>query len=387
MAEYPYTPPGFLQNQSADTIQKRMLDIIPAKYDKSENNFVWDFTRPPALEKAEFAEFELNEVIKLIFPQWAYGEWLDLHGDLAKTPRHDPNRASGDLTVQGLVGTIIPQGFKFATAADQAESVIFETLEQLILSGTPDAQGLVTGTAMAQAAKGGTAGNVAADTIKLMVSPMGGIKHVTNPAAMTGGTARESDERYRERVIAAMRQGASSVGNNADYIRWAKEVPAVGQVIVIPEADGPGTVKLILTDQNGMPANQQILNAVYSHIMGFGATDTERRAPIGAALEVAAPAGLEISIAATVLLGEGADLAVVTTRFTANLAGYWLEAAKEAQEAAGGAGYVRYAQVGAALAKTQGVADYEGLTINGQAANIAITQEQYPVTGEVNLSG
>jgi uncharacterized phage protein gp47/JayE len=176
-------------------------------------------------------------------------------------------------------------------------------------------------------------------------------------------------------------------------------------VIVIPEWNDPnrpaqfhyidqfgaercaGAVKLILIDQNGMPANTQIINAVYSHIMGSGETDVARLAPIGAHLTVVAPTGVEIDITATVILDTGEDIGTVTTRFMTGLTDYWLEAAQEAQESAGGNGYVRYAQVGAVLAKTQGVVDYTGLTINGATANIAITQEEYPVTGEVNLSG
>lgn len=42
--------------------------------------------------------------------------------------------------------------------------------------------------------------------------------------------------------------------------------------------------------------------------------------------------------------------------------------------------------MGAALAKTSGVLDYKGLTVNGGTANIAVTQVEYPVTGEVKLN-
>ena len=78
---YPYETPEFLQGQSAEEIHRRMLDNLPSGIDKSEGNIPWDFTRPPALEKAEMVEFTINETIKLMFPQWSYGEWLDLHGE------------------------------------------------------------------------------------------------------------------------------------------------------------------------------------------------------------------------------------------------------------------------------------------------------------------
>ena len=60
---YPYNPPPFLQEQSAEQIHSRMLANLPADIDKSQGNIPWDFTRPAALEKAEFAEFTLNETM------------------------------------------------------------------------------------------------------------------------------------------------------------------------------------------------------------------------------------------------------------------------------------------------------------------------------------
>ena len=141
---YPYTPPPFLQGQSADQIHSRMLENLPADIDKSQGNIPWDFTRPSALEKAEFAEFTMNETIKLIFVQWSYGEWLDLHGEKVNCFRKPANHASGKLAVTGKVGTIIPSGYQFATPANLTASVIFEAVGATVLDGTPDSSGLVT---------------------------------------------------------------------------------------------------------------------------------------------------------------------------------------------------------------------------------------------------
>ena len=132
---YTYEPPAFLLGQSADEIHTRMLDNLPAGIDKSEGNIPWDFTRPSALEKAEFVEFTLNETIKLIFVQWSYGEWLDRHGEKVNCIRRAANRASGTLEVTGTVGTVIPSGFQFATPANITTSVIFEAIP--LSSGVP----------------------------------------------------------------------------------------------------------------------------------------------------------------------------------------------------------------------------------------------------------
>ncbi len=401
---YPYTPPEFLQGQSADEIHRRMLDALPAGIDKSEGNIPWDFTRPSALEKAEFVEFSLNETVKLIFPHWAYGKWLDLHGEKVNTIRRAANHATGTLDITGTPETFIPSGFQFATPAALTSSVIFETTESVTLNGTPDSKNKVTNTVHIRAVEGGLTGNVAKDTIKLMVNPISGIAYVTNPEPMTGGTEAETDEDYVIRILDAMRIGSSMTGCVADYIRWGKEVSGVGQIIVEPEWADPtlpknfhyidqcgydrcsGAVRLTVIDSNGLPANQQILDAVYLHIMGSADDDIERLAPIGAHLTVTAPEGLTVNIAADVLLDDGADIETVTARFKKNLHSYWLEAGQETTENfRTRTGYVRWVQVGAVLAKTDGVKDYSSLTINGGFENIPVTQVQYPVTGEVAL--
>lgn len=402
--KYPYKPPDFLQRQSADEIHARMLANLPDDLDKSEGNVTWDFTRPSALEKAEMVEFEMNEAIKLIFPQWSYGEWLDLHGERESVIRRPANHASGTLNVTGIVGTFIPSGFQFATVADQSESVIFEASGGYTLEGEPDASGRVTNGIDVRCVAGGPIGNVAKDTIKLMVTPLKGIIKVSNPNPMTGGVDAESDEDYLVRILDAMRGNYSMTGCNADYIRWGKEVAAVGQVIVDPEWDDPslpenfhyydsghhrrcaGAVRLIIVDSNGSPANSQILDAVYLHIAGTGDRDVERLMPIGAHLTVIAPDSVNIDISASILIGDGENVETITKRFRERLLTYWRDVATEASENEDNyTGYIRMVQVGAVLAKTPGVIDYKDLKINNQTLNIPITIAQYPVTGEVTF--
>jgi uncharacterized phage protein gp47/JayE len=382
-----------------------MLDNLPQGIDKSEGNIPWDFTRPPALEKAEMVEFTLNETVKLMFPQWSYGKWLDLHGEKVNCIRRAANRASGALSVTGTKGTVIPAGYQFATPAELTSSVLFEAIESVSLDGEPDSKGQVTRQVPIRALDGGLTGNVAEDAVKLMVKPMSGIAYVTNPEAITGGAEAESDADYLIRILDAMRNGSSMTGCVADYIRWGREVPGVGQVIVDPEWDDPtlpehfhymdalgfrrcaGAVRLIIIDSNGLPANQQILDAVYLHIMGTGDDDIKRLAPIGAHVTVIAPEGLTVDISADVLLEDDADIEAVTQQLRKNLRGYWLTVGQEARlSSRTRTGYVRWVQVGAVLAKTKGVKDYKNLTINGDSKNIPITQVQYPVTGEVALS-
>jgi len=386
---YQYVPPDFLQGQSADEIHRRMLNALPGDIDKSEAQIPWDFTRPAALEKAEFVQFELNETIKLMFPHWAYGYWLDLHAETVGLTRHPANRAYGALTVRGRPGIFLPQGFQFATVSGILPSVLFETLEDVTLNGAIVPDGQVETKVEIQALEGGTIGNVPPDTIIVMVRPITGITFITNPDATSGGTPVESDDALRERILDATRRGASFTGNDSDYVRWAKEVPSVGNVMVEPEWNGPGTVRLFIVDSNGTPANPQITGEVYDHIISPN-NRMERLAPIGAALTVSAPAPLSVDITADIALEAGETFQTVYDRFLANLDSYWLEAATENSmrdvQSGLAQNFVRFVFVGAALANTAGLYDYQNLMINGQVDNIPIPLGAFPVTGAVALT-
>lgn len=336
---YQYTTPDFLKNQSAAEIHRRMLNNLPNNIDTSEGQIIWDFTRPTAIEKAELVEFELNEMIQIMFVQWAYGGWLDEHARANGISRREANRASGEVTVTAVRGTVLPQGFQFATPANLTSSIVFETLEETVFDGTADEQGYIVKRVAVRAIEGGTEGNVPVDSIKLMVKPLSGIVLVRNEAAISGGTEQEDDDTLRNRILELFQYGASFTGNEADYIRWAKEVPAVGSVIVESEWNDPdmpsqfhfvdglgnekcvGCVRLIVVDSNGEPANKQIVDEVYEHIVSPD-DSVKRLAPIGAYVTVDAPEAIEINISANVILQENQDITAVTELFKKNLSGY-----------------------------------------------------------------
>jgi uncharacterized phage protein gp47/JayE len=399
----PYTPPAFLQGQSADEIHRRMMANMPSDIDKSELSIPWDFTRPSAIEKAELIEFSLNETIKIMFPHWAYDEWLDLHGYLQGISRRPANRAYAELTVTARAGTVIPRGFQFATPSNLTASVLFEALEEITFTG----EGLLTMTVPVQAIEGGVIGNVPPDSVILMVRPDSNISFVGNNEAATGGFPEESDDDYRKRILDAIRFGISFTGRDSDYVRWAREVAGVGSVVVDPEWDDPslpdnfsfieggnrrkaGAVRLFIIDSNGIPANQQILDAVFSHIIRPD-NRMERLAPIGARLTVQAPAPIFINVSANIVLCEGENLQIVIERFKRNLDEYWLFAATQHDlrdvQSGTAQNLAKYVMIGAVLAKTAGIINYDYSTfkVNSSTSDIPIGIGEFPVTMEVDL--
>ena len=398
---YEYVPPDFLQNQSVDEIHRRMMDALPPDIDTSEASIPWDFTRPAAIEKARFVEFQLNETIKIMFPHWAYRGWLDLHAQAQGLARRPANRAFGYLAAAARRGFVVRQGFQFATVASLTPSILFEAYTDIEFDEQDEdieIPGLIPSNHIlkyvpVQALEGGTIGNVPPDSVKLMVSPVSDISFVTNLSAITGGAPQEWDDELRGRVLEAIRHGISYAGRDADYARWAKEVQGVGNAIVEAEWAGPGTgtVRLFVIDLNGMPANQLILDNVFNYIIRPG-NRMERLAPINAVLTVAAPEPIDISITASVIIQPGSDINAITEQYIRNLNRYWLAASTEFNtqdvQAGRGRNEIRYVFIGAALADTPGVIDYDhtSLLVNGAADNIVIGIGYFPVIAEVTLN-
>lgn len=366
MATIPeYVAPAFLQNQGVDEIYARMKENAPDDLDTSDGSMFADVERPVAVEKAEMVESVLNEAIKTAFPQWSYGAFLDMHAASIPLTRKAAASAAVTLTISGASGTVIPAGSQFATpASGDTPAVVFSTAAEVTIGGG----GTVSATATAVTA--GIAGNVASGTITLLAQGITGVSGVTNPAAATGGTDEESDADLIERIVEA-RQSLGGAGSKTDYVRWAKEVPGVGDAFCIPQWQGvgTGTVKVIVLDANGQPANQTLIDAVQAYI---APEDGSGKAPVGALVTVAAPTTLTLDYVIEI----APDTPDIISGIKAALNEYYAEV--------GVGGLLKHSFVFARIMSVEGVLDMGELLINGGTSNIQLTAEQYPATGTVN---
>ena len=365
-----FTIPEFLQNVDTDTIHQAMLDQLPEDIDKTEGGFVWDLTRPTAIIASELLEFYAPEIIKLIFPQWSYGEYLDLLAPAYQVTRKAANAASVVLKITGTVGTAIPSGTQFCTEEDaDVSSIVFATTEPVTIGS----DGTVT--VHATAVEAGTASNVDAGTIILMSEPIKGVETITNESAATGGTEEEDDDSLRERMQqSAENSDTSYIGNMADFKRWAESVEGMGTAIVMMDWNGPETVKIVCTDANGVAANETILKAVYEKIMS-PSTPLNRLAPPNTILTVEAPELVDITYSFSVVLSGDFTVDTVKEAFSSKLDEYYKTVSTD--------GAVRYTSVAALLSETKGVHDFKDLLINGSASNVAVSADQYPRTTSI----
>lgn len=366
-----FVAPEFIEGSSPEEIQERMMANLPEDIDDMPGGFPYDFTMPTALEKSELIQFHMVRVLMLMFPQFAWGDWLDYHGAQANITRRAGRQAEGVLHIEGNIGTAIPAGTIFCTAAtDENSSVLFATDEEATIEdGSVDIH--IT------AVEAGKESNVIAGTVVLAEIPINGITSISNPEALKGGTDEEDDETYRARILEAYASETMNVGNNGDYVRWAKEVAGVGSVSIIPEWDGPGTVKLIIIDTNGEPASQDICDEVYNHIM-CPDSPMDRKAPIGASLTVASPDIMNLTYTCKVKLEDEANIEDVRAAFQKKLEEYYLVAEEE--------GVLKFAKVCSALINTIGIYDFSEVTVNGTMANIELAKNQFPVTESISMT-
>jgi len=366
--------PDWLKNQDAETIQRRMMEALPPDIDDTEGGFPWDFTMPTALEKAELLQFHAPEIIKIIFPEWAYGEYLDLHANRVSLKRRPAGYAYAELKIEGVEGTVIPEGYSFAVpSVNNQPAIEFRTVEEAAIG---EEGFTIVGVLAVEA---GTKANVPADAIVIMLTPMRGITSISNPEKASGGTEAESDDSLRARIL-EVEQGllGSFTGCDADYIRWAKEIPGVGEPFVIANWDPnvKNSVKLVVLDANGEPANDHILELVYNHIISPD-DRLQRKAPIGAILTVVAPTMKPIAYSLKAELDNGYDAVTVAASIKERLLTYYAQAKKE--------NLIQYIEVHAIITLTPGIYDFTNLTMNGKAENIRIALDEYPETVSIDL--
>lgn len=368
-----FTMPDFIENNSAGEIHERMMRELPPDIDDMPGGFPYDFTKPSALEKEELLNYHLVRGLMIAFPQYAWDDWLDLHGQQVHLTRHPAKKASGKVQITGIVGTTIAAGTVFCTpATDTGPSIEFVTAEDCTIGEAG------TGEVSITAVVAGTSSNVAANTVTLMAKPDKAVTAVTNAEKITGGTEIESNDDFYDRIAAEYDNSMTYLGNDGDYVRWAKEAGA-GDCIPIAAAEGPGTVKLVLVDANGQPANEKLIEDVYNHIVS--PDDRSKRLLPTACAKLICTAATTVKIAYS-CTGLQYDATTSIEQIKKDFA----ELVKKVYETAKLEGILRYNDVRPLISDIAGVDDFDQFLINGAMENIALAKEEYPETGTLTFA-
>ncbi|MBU5441201.1 baseplate J/gp47 family protein [Paenibacillus sp. MSJ-34] len=358
--------PAYLEDQTEDSIMRRMMNRVPPDIDVTEGSFIWDSLSPVAFVLSE-ASIWAQEVLRRAFASTTFGEYLDLRCAEHGVSRRLAVKATGQVKFIGTPGIIIPAGTVVATPADEISgesSIEFETKSAITLDSNGEA------IASIQALEAGKLGNVLAGVITVLATPISGVTSVENPTETTGGTDVESDESLLERYLVRVRTPSSS-GNKADYVNWSMEVAGVGGVQVHPLWNGPGTVRVVLLDAAKRAASQDIVDQVAGHI------DSVR--PIGADVTVQAAEEVPINISVKLVLASNTTIGEVKELIESGTREYLKQLAFVDP-------LVRYTRIAAILLDIPPIIDFADLTVNGNSnTNIEMQPGQVGVLGTVTV--
>lgn len=356
--------PDFLQADEEE-FHEMMVRTAKADTDTAEGSLYWDHTRPTAMIADRLVSYELAMALMMKFPQFAVGQFLDWHGYPIGVYRHPAVSSVGEVTFIGTEGTVIPDGTLVTTIGDDNEDPYLFRVEK---GGAIDASEKLL--LRIEAVEPGLSGIVPEKTIVGITSPIKGLKSLSNASPTINGASEEDDDSYRVRILDRNRNKPLS-GAKRDYVRWAKEVSGVGDVIVLPLWNGPKTVKVLITDVNRELASPELIAAVKNYIdpvdgMGEGV------APIGAVVTIDTLALVAVDLKLLIALEETYPLADVLLNVRENVDKLLADKA-----------VVKYTDVFTAVTNTDGVKDHSGLLVNGSIDNIQLSEGERATVGEV----
>jgi uncharacterized phage protein gp47/JayE len=202
----------------------------------------------------------LDWLARQILPDTADAEYLARWADIWGITRLAAVAATGDVTITGTTGAVIPAG----TALQASDGTAYTTDAEATLAAG-------TATAAVTADTAGSAGTQDAGVTLSLVSPISGVNSQATVAAggLAGGADSETDTALRARLLARIQQPPHG-GAAADYIAWALEAhPDVTDAWAYPAEAGLGTVTVRLmtygATADGIPT-QTVIDAVQAHI-------------------------------------------------------------------------------------------------------------------------
>lgn len=338
------------EENTFEAILNRMLDRMPDTMDKREGSIIYDALAPAALE-LQLMYIDLDTFLKEVFTDTADREYLIRRAWERNVLPHAANAAVWK-------GRFVPASLEIGMGTRfNADALNFAVQEKLgdglyqLVCETP-----------------GSAGNDCMGQL-IPIEYVNGLQKAELVELLKPGTDEEDTESLRDRYLTILRKPSTS-GNIYDYYNWTMSCDGVGAAKIFPLANGPGTVKIVIADEDKSEATPALCRQVKEFI--------EEQRPVGATVTVASAVELPVNVMAGVKLHSGLNLGEVQNAFQTALADFLSDNAFELS-------YVGYARVGNILLETPGVEDYEGLTLNGQTHNIALTDEQIAAAGTVTL--
>lgn len=368
------------EDSRIEDIHKEMLLKLSKKFDKSNGSWAYDILRPPSEEfidlNKKVEEFDSKRSIFNLQDE----ELDNFVKQFTPVTRREPTYASATVKITGQQNTVIPKGTIVSSISHD-----YSTEKEVVIGGDKEVDVVVYCT------ESGNSGNTLAGSINYFPITISGVETVVNITEASGGYNKEDDNSLIGRYFDYIRLPATS-GNIYHYLLWAKEIEGTGVIRVQPLWNGDNTIKLVIIDSNGKPANEELVSEIQEYIdpkgelidgtyaqwgQGYG------MAPVGAFCTIESAKSRLVSINAEVKLDTDIDIENVINELRVTMAKEFAQIALDDDK-----NTVSVAKVGSVLLGIPGVADYKlnTLKINGQQDNIILGDDEVALFDEVILN-
>lgn len=371
------------ENHDYDYFLDQMLDAVPENIDKREGSIVYDAVAPAAMVIAQ-QSLAMANLIRQTYVKTAQDEFLDYraieHGMERYPATHTEAKASF-FDSDGQPLKTVTVGDKFASLGEQP---IFYTVTKI----NED----LTGELVADDV--GTIPNYYLGQI-IPVTPNDELSFAEITEITAPSRDAETDDHLRERILKSDAWLAYG-GNIADYLDMIRKIHEVGAAQVYPVWAGSGTVKLVIVDNDLMPASADLVKKVKNII---DPEDNEAQgvglAPIDHRVTVVAPEALKVNVSIQLKLTDQANKVAVEKGIKDMLDELFSELRKDWDtiNAKVGRGYrlsIYRSRILSKIMLIDGVADSHLPKLNGKDEDIQLVfsneVSQLPILGEVTIS-
>lgn len=371
------------QSKDYDYFLRKMLDAVPDNVDKREGSIIYDALAPAALVMGQ-QSLDMANVIKETYIKTASGEFLDYRAIEHGTSRYPATQTEAKAKVLNDKKKPLDNvqiGDKFASIGD---SPIFYAVTKINSDLTIE---LTAETAGSSA--NSYIGQILPVTPNDLLS-WAEITEVTAPARDV-----ESDDHLRARLLSSQSWNAYG-GNVADYLDMTSKIDEVGAAQIYPTWNGGGTVKVVILNNDLMPASASLVQKVKNTLdpedkqaEGYGL------APIDHAVTVTAPEILKVDVSIQLQLTNQANKIAVEKGIKDMLNELFSELRKDWNtiNATVGRGYslsIYRSRILSKIMLIDGVADSQFPKLNGEDKDIHLIfsneVSQLPILGEVTIS-
>lgn len=371
------------QGKDYDYFLRKMLDAVPDNVDKREGSIIYDALAPAALVMGQ-QSLDMANVIKETYIKTASGEFLDYRAIEHGTSRYPATQTEAKAKVlndkkEPLDNVQI--GDKFASIGD---SPIFYAVTKINSDLTIE---LTAETA------GSSANSYIGQILPVTPNDLLSWAEITEIIAPARDV--ESDDHLRARLLSSQSWIAYG-GNVADYLDMTSKIDEVGAAQIYPTWNGGGTVKVVILNNDLMPASASLVQKVKDTL------DPEDRqaeghglAPIDHAVTVTAPEKLIVNIDISVKIDDTKVTRYVKDSINQAIEGYF-QSLREGWSDINqrlGRGYeqtIYRSKILSQVMLTEGVVNAKLPSLNGKDADIDLvfnnSKSQLPVVGTVTIN-